>query len=407
MSLHGSGFIVTPEEAKKLGLGTVPGLEKHVRPYMNGRDLTQTSRGVMVIDLYDLSEREAREKFPQAYQWVYDRVRPERLQNREDFRKKYWWWFGRRHTDFRSFVTGLNRFISTVETSKHRFFVFLNEEIRPDNMLVNIGIDDAWYLAVLSSGIHVTWALAAGGRLGVGNDPRYNKTRCFDPFPFPDPDEPTKQRLRELGERLDAFRKERQAEHPDLTMTGMYNVLERLRELDADPSAEPLSDKEKAIHEKGLVSVLRQIHDEIDAAVFEAYGWPRDLAEEEILERLVALNRERAEEERRGQVRWLRPDYQIPKFGKGLETGEQVEAEMDVPAIAAQAPKWPSKLPDQIRLVREELSRAQGPMAADEISKAFKGGRKRAEKVTELLESLAMLGQVRKDEGRYFMVERG
>ena len=405
--LIGKDFMVSPDKARALGYGTENELEQRIRPYFNGRDITASPRGALVIDLLGLEESEVRVKFPSVYQWLLERVKPERDQSQRESYRKLWWVFAEPRKELRPAIKDLFRFVVTPMTAKHRFFVFLDGESLPDQGLVPIASDDASFLAVLSSHVHVTWALAAGGRLGIGNDPRYNNSRCFDPFPFPDPDDPTKQRLRELGERLDAFRKERQAEHPDLTMTGMYNVLERLRELDADPSAEPLSDKEKAIHEKGLVSVLRQIHGEIDAAVFDAYGWPHDLAEEEILERLVALNRERAEEERRGQVRWLRPDYQIPKFGKGLETGEQVEAEMDVPAIAAQAPRWPSKLPEQIRLVREELSRAQGPMAADDISKAFKGGRNRAEKVTELLESLAMLGQVRKDEGRYFMVERG
>lgn len=74
-------------------------------------------------------------------------------------------------------------------------------------------------------------------------------------------------------------------------MTGMYNVLEKLR------SGEPLTAKERKIHEGGLVSVLKQIHEGLDAAVFEAYGWPGTLSDEEILERLVALNHERADED--------------------------------------------------------------------------------------------------------------
>src|SRR5690606_21265716 len=110
----------------------------------------------------------------------------------------------------------------------------------------------------------------------------------------------------ELGEQLDAHRKRQQEKHPDLTMTGMYNVLEKLR------SGEPLSAKEKTIHEQGLVSVLKQIHDDLDAAVFDAYGWPHGLTDEQILERLVALNAERAAEEARGLVRWLRPEFQNP-----------------------------------------------------------------------------------------------
>ncbi|WP_294258216.1 type IIL restriction-modification enzyme MmeI [Propionivibrio sp.] len=84
-------------------------------------------------------------------------------------------------------LVGLPRFIATVETAKHRTFQFLDASIAPDNMLVCIASADAFHLGVLSSHIHVVWALAAGGRLGVGNDPRFNKSRCFEPFPFPAP----------------------------------------------------------------------------------------------------------------------------------------------------------------------------------------------------------------------------
>ncbi|PKP67252.1 MAG: hypothetical protein CVT83_08705 [Alphaproteobacteria bacterium HGW-Alphaproteobacteria-5] len=297
------------------------------------------------------------------------------------------------------------KLIFTPETAKHRLFHLFENNVIAEGSICVIAVDDIWVHAILESAIHRTWSLRAGGRLGP--TPRYNKTRCFDPFPFPDLTEKQKTHLRELGERLDAFRKERQAEHPDLTMTGMYNVLERLRELEANPDAPPLTDKERVIHEKGLVSVLKQIHDEIDAATFDAYGWPRDLTDEEILERLVALNKARAEEEKRGLVRWLRPDYQIPRFGKGLAKEEQVEATLDAPAIAAKAPQWPAALPDQIRAVRAVLAQAERPVAAQDLARAFKGGRKRGERVTELLESLSLLGQVREDGGKYFLVDRG
>ena len=62
---------------------------------------------------------------------------------------------------------------------------------------------------------------------------------------------------------------------------------------------EPLTEAERDIYEVGLVGIRNDIHDQIDAAAFEAYGWPADLCGEEILERLVALNHERAEEEAR------------------------------------------------------------------------------------------------------------
>lgn len=71
--------------------------------------------------------------------------------------------------------------------------------------------------------------MAAGGWLGVGNDPVYAKSRCFDPFPFPTCDEAARARIRRIAEELDAHRKRVQAQNPGLTLTGMYNVLEKLR----------------------------------------------------------------------------------------------------------------------------------------------------------------------------------
>ena len=178
---------------------------------------------------------------------------------------------------------GLTRVIVTVETAKHRTFFVLPCETIAEHGTVTFGLDSYDLFGALSSRVHVVWALAAGGRLGVGNDPRYNKSRCFDPFPFPVATPAQQQRIRALGEALDAHRKKQQALHPALTITGMYNVLEKLR------SGASLTDKEKVIHEQGLVSVLQQLHDDLDAAVFDAYGWPRDLTDEQILERLVAL----------------------------------------------------------------------------------------------------------------------
>ena len=165
VKLHGAGFIVTPRQAEVLGLGATPGLEKHILPYRNGQDLAGHPRGVMVIDLYPLAVGEVRERFPKIYQHVLDRVKPERDTNREEFRRKYWWWFGRRHSMLRSFVEGIPRFISTAETSKHRFFQFLDADIRPDNKLINIGLEQACFLSLLSSSVHCYWFQANAGKI--------------------------------------------------------------------------------------------------------------------------------------------------------------------------------------------------------------------------------------------------
>ena len=146
----------------------MPGLEKHIREYRNGRDLTASPRGVMVIDLFGLTEADVRNRFPAVYQHVLDRVKPERDQNNREGYKRNWWVHGEPRQMLRPVLKGLPRYIATVETTKHRTVQFLGGETLPDNMLIAIGLDDAAALAVLSSRFHVTWALTAGGRLGVG-----------------------------------------------------------------------------------------------------------------------------------------------------------------------------------------------------------------------------------------------
>jgi len=392
VKLHGSGFIVTPEEAKALGLGRIAGLERHIRPYRNGRDLAQSPRGVLVIDLFGLAIEEIKSRFPEIYQWILERVKPERDQNNRASYRDNWWIFGEPRGNFRPALHGLPRYIATVETAKHRIFVFLGQEILPDNKLVIIASDDAYHLGVLSSRIHCVWALAAGGRLGVGNDPVYNKTRCFEPFSFPAFDEAQTALIRERAEALDAHRWRQQSLHPGLGLTEQYNVLEKLR------AGEALTPKERTIHDQGLVGVLKQLHDDLDAAVFSAYGWPTTLTDQEILERLTALNRERAAEEKAGCVRWLRPSFQNP-YGTATETQTEIAlVREDAPPLAAPLPKDHTA---QLQAVRLVLSACQGPVSASEVAARFP--KARTAKVTALLEDLVKLGLAKKEGERFFV----
>jgi len=89
-------------------------------------------------------------------------------------------------------------------------------------------------------------------------------------------------------------------------------VLEALR------AGRECTEKENAIQEMGEVNTLLKLHQELDDAVAEAYGWPAALDDEEILARLVELNAERVIEERQGNVRWLRPEYQTKAWGECL-----------------------------------------------------------------------------------------
>ena len=225
----------------------------------------------------------------------------------------------------------------------------------------------------------------------MGNDPRYNNSRCFETFPFPEPTPEQRERIASLAEQLDAHRKRQQAQHPDLTMTGMYNVLEKLR------SGEALSAKDKVIHEQGLVSVLQQLHDDLDRAVAAAYTWPPNLPEEEILQRLVDLNHQRAQEEAQNQIRYLRPTYQNPQGPKPTQeqllTTEDTEDTEEPPTPNSQlltsATPWPKTLHEQIRAVRSLLATLPPSPTPTQVTASFKGARKG--KVEEILEILLEL----------------
>lgn len=401
VSRHGAGFALSQAEAQTVGLGRVEGLEFHVRHYRNGRDITDTPRQSMIVDFFGLAEAEAKARFPEAYQWVLTRVKPERDQNHRASYRENWWVFGEPRKELRTALEGLPRYVATAYVAKHRFFVFLPTDILADDTLACLASSDAYHLGVLSSRTHVAWAFAAGGRMGVGNDPRYNNTRCLAPFPFPDPTPELKERIRDLGERLDAHRKRQQALHPDVTLTGMYNVLEALR------AGRELTTKERDIHEKGLVAILRQLHDELDAAVAQAYGWPADLPEAEILARLVALNHARAEEENTGVVRWLRPEYQcrdktkpVKQAKLGIEFDAKPKKKGTKPAKrpAKIAPSvWPPTLPEQFQAVRSVLATLGGTATAEQVAKTY--ARAPRAKVQEILETLASQGFVRMEEG--------
>ena len=228
--------------------------------------------------------------------------------------------------------------------------------------------------------------------------PVYNKTRCFDPFPFPLCDETNKERIRELADELDAHRKRVQTQH-GLTLTGLYNVLEKIR------TGGKFTDKEKIIHDAGLVSVLKQLHDDLDAAVFAAYGWPSTLTDAEILERLVALNAERAAEEKRGVIHWLRPDYQAKAQG-AITLPVDLPFTFGKPAKKSKAkaakPKgktaWPKNLAERVQVVEAALHRA-GTATPAELAKQFKRAKPAA--VAEILETLVSMGRARQQAGQF------
>ena len=176
--------------------------------YVRARDLTGRPSRDYLIDLGLVALNAATAKHPVIVQRLRDRVRPDRATNRDRWRRENWWLLGRPNRELRNALEGLASVICTPRTARHRFFCMLPGSIRADEGVVYVATSHRWQQAVLSSSLHVLWATAAGSRLGVGNDPRYNKNRCFDPFPFPDPmAEDLKEKIRAGAEELDATRK--------------------------------------------------------------------------------------------------------------------------------------------------------------------------------------------------------
>ena len=392
-----------------------------MKPFVIARDLTQRSRQAYVIDFFPRTLAQAREEYPSLLQWIMDRVKPERDLKPVEERRCNWWLFTRPIPRLRKAIASLSRYIVAPRTAKWATFQFVHPSTIPDTSVVAIVTDDSFVLGVLSSLVHRVWAWTSGGRLGVGNDPRYQHQRTFNPFPFPSATAAQSTGIRTLGEDLDAHRKRQQAAHDRLTLTGMYNVLEKLR------TGEPLDPKERVIHEQGLVSILKQLHDELDLAVLEAYGWG-DLAplmavvdgnappatagaadreeavrslDEALLGRLVALNAERAAEKRRGLVRWLRPEFQKPESAAAA-----AQDEIDLVETLAEAPvvrrrPWPKSLTEQVSAVTEALAAASGPVSEPELAARFSARGPWRRRLGNILEMLVTLGRARQEGACY------
>lgn len=167
---------------------------------------------------------------------------------------------------------------------------------------------------------------------------------------------------------------------------------------------EEFTDDDRIVYEEGRVGVIHELHNRIDAAVAEAYGWPADLSDQEILERLVTLNRERAAEEATGFVRWLRPEYQVGRVAVKVG-GEQIEADMAEPIVLSDLPKEVDDLAAELLFALRAEGRPVEPAA---IALRFKDGKsKRArDRIEQTLRVLSVAGSVQKTDAGWFAPRR-
>ena len=246
-----------------------------VKPWLVGKDINQVSRDLWIIDFgTDMPEAEAA-LYEAPFEYVRSTVKPERDKHREERLKTNWWLHGRPRIELRQAISGLPRYIGTSQVARHRLFSFIDGRVFPDKTIVVFARDDDYFLGVLQSRIHVTWSAAIGTQLREAKSGmRYLISSCFETFPFPRSTDAQQDAIGAAAAELNQLRE------GWLNPEGVSAVELRRRTLTNLYNQRP--------------TWLDNAHTALDAAVADAYGWPADSADGEILEGLLALNLERA-----------------------------------------------------------------------------------------------------------------
>jgi type II restriction/modification system DNA methylase subunit YeeA len=246
-----------------------------VRPVASGVDLVQRPRGKWTIDFAMMSLEEAA-LYEMPFEHVKKHVLPVRRRNRRRAYAERWWIYAEPRPGMRRALTGLARFVVTPELSKHRSFVWVEPPTLCNQQTLVFARDDDYFFGVLHSRVHRAWALALGTQLE--SRPRYTPTTCFETFPFP---EPTPQQ--------------------EAAIAAAAEELNRRREGWLNPApVGGLQVSETELKKRTLTNLynerptwLSNAHATLDAAVFDAYGWPDQIDDSEILARLLELNLQR------------------------------------------------------------------------------------------------------------------
>jgi len=280
-----------------------------LRPIVSGGDIVRRSEPGWVIDFGGCDTEKEAALFEAPFEYALQHVKRAHAEREAKNRREVlaaWWRFTRSRPSIRMWQDQGRRLIATPKVSRHRLFVWLGPRIIPDNLVVAILRDDDTFFGLLSAKPHIVWSLQVGAWIGVGNDPTYTPTTCFETFPFPEgltPDipaadcakDPRAKAIAAAAARLNELR-ENWLNPPDL--------VQRVPEVvpGYPDRIVPVDDKAAAILKKRTLTNLYNerpawldhAHRDLDAAVAAAYGWPADLSDEQILERLFRLNQERA-----------------------------------------------------------------------------------------------------------------
>ena len=274
-----------------------------LRPLMNGMDITRRMRGTWIVDFIEMAEGIA-SLYEQPFEYVRKVVKPYRETNRRETRRQRWWLHGETGVGNRKLVASLSRVIVTPQVSKHRVFMWADTRIFFESTVIAIARDDDTSFGILHSRFHEMWALRLGTSLE--DRPRYTPSTTFETFPFPDgltPNiaaseyaaNPHAQAIGTAARRLCELR-DNWLNPPDLVQRVPEVVAgypDRILPRDV-AAAETLKKRTLTNLYNERPAWLANAHRDLDAAVATAYGWPADLSDDEVLKRLLELNKLRS-----------------------------------------------------------------------------------------------------------------
>jgi hypothetical protein len=219
--------------------------------YMGGEEFnsspTQSSRR-FVIDFGNRSEAEAR-RWPLLFSIVEERVRPVRAGNKQRNYRENWWLHANRVEEAGPYLQRYGRLLALTCVSRNISVAFAPASTVVADSMILFLLHEYADLAVIQSRIHEAWARFMGS--SMKDDLRYT-TPCFDTFPRPlTADRATMSRI---GEEYYGFRAQLM-KTSDEGLTKTYNRFHDPNEHSAD------------------IQRLRDLHAAMDRAVLDAYGW--------------------------------------------------------------------------------------------------------------------------------------
>ena len=315
-AINSGAFDIPDEQARDFLVTPSPNgrpVSDVIRPWINGNAITKRDGRLWIIDFgIGTSEADA-SRYEAPFDYLRTNVRPQRDKTKYAPSSKYpFWQLWNPRQEMRAAIAPLSRYIATARVSKHRTFVFVDRVVFPDARLVAIATDRDDVFGVLHSRCHEVWAIANASRHGIGNDPTYNSTTCYQTFPFPEPTAAQRDAIAAAAKELDTLRSNwlnppEWTREEVLTFPGSVDGpwARYVTEPNAKgigtvryPRVVPADDAAaKKLAKRTLTNLYNErptwldlAHKRLDEAVFAAYGWPADLSDDDLLARLLALN---------------------------------------------------------------------------------------------------------------------